>query len=45
VRHAPQGNVELMPQKQVLDLKPAPRSEQISDQYCEQMKGRKHHVE
>jgi hypothetical protein len=28
-RCAPQGNIELMPKKKVLDFKPAPRLEQV----------------
>ena len=31
VRCTPQGNIELMPKKEVLDFKPAPRLEQIDD--------------
>jgi hypothetical protein len=27
----PQGNIELMPKKQVLDFKPAPRLEKVGD--------------
>jgi hypothetical protein len=42
---APQGNIELMPKKQVLDFKLAPRPEQISGKRREQTEGRKHHVE
>jgi hypothetical protein len=42
---APQGYIELMPKKEVLDFKPAPRPEQISDKCPEQMKDRKHHNE
>jgi hypothetical protein len=45
VRCTFQGNIELMPKKQVLDFKPALRAEQISDKRRQQMKGRKHHVE
>ena len=44
-RNAPQGNIELMAKKQVLNFKPAPGPEQISDKRCKQMKKRKHHVE
>jgi hypothetical protein len=39
------GNIELMPKKQVLDFKPAPRPEQISGKRREQTEDRKHHVE
>jgi hypothetical protein len=42
---APQGNIEPMPKKQVLDFKLAPRPEQISGKRREQTEGRKHHVE
>jgi len=44
-RNAPQGNIELMTKKQVLNFKPAPRPEQISNKRRKQMKKRKHHVE
>jgi hypothetical protein len=32
-----QGNIELMPKKQVLDFKPAPRLEQVGDGRSKQM--------
>jgi hypothetical protein len=44
-RSVPHGNIELMPKKKVLNFKPAPRPEQISDKRCKQMKKRRHHVE
>jgi len=44
-RSAPNGNIELMPKKQVLNFKPAPRPEQITDKRCKRMKNLKHHVE
>jgi hypothetical protein len=40
-----QGNIELMPKKQVFDFKLAPRPEQISGKRREQTEDRKHHVE
>jgi hypothetical protein len=45
VRCTPHGNIELVPQKQVFDFKPAPRPEQVGDKPHKQMKERKHHVE
>jgi hypothetical protein len=45
VRGTPQGNIELMPKKQVFDFKLAPRPEQISGKGHEQTEDRKHHVE
>jgi hypothetical protein len=44
-RRPPQGDVELMAQKQILSFEPAPRLEQIGDEHCQQMEDRKHHVE
>ena len=40
---SPQGDVELMPQKEVLNFKPAPRLEQIGDIHSKQMDDRNHH--
>jgi hypothetical protein len=40
-----QGNRELMPKKQVLDFKLAPRPKQISGKRREQTEDRKHRVE
>jgi hypothetical protein len=45
VRCTPQGSSELMPKKQVLDFKLAPRPEQISGKRHEQTEDRKHRVE
>ena len=39
---SPQGNIELMPKKEVLDFKPAPRLEQVGDNTSKQMEDRKH---
>jgi hypothetical protein len=39
-----QGNIELMPKKQVLDFKPAPRLEKAVDGRSEQMEDGKHRV-
>ena len=38
----PQGNIELMPKKEVLDFKPAPRLEQVGDKRPKQMEHGKH---
>src|SRR5512132_2687748 len=42
VRCTPQGNIELMPEKEVLDFKPAPRPEQVGDKRPKQLEHRKH---
>ena len=42
VRYAFQGDIELMVEKEVLNLKPAPRLEQVSDKRPEQLEYRKH---
>jgi hypothetical protein len=39
---SPQGDVELMPQKEILNFKPAPRLEQIGDKCGQQMEDREH---
>jgi hypothetical protein len=39
-----QGNIELMPKKQVLDFKPAPRLEKVGDGRSEQTEDGKHRV-
>ena len=44
-RCPPQGDVELMTEKQILGFEPAARLEQVGDEHCKQMKDRKHHVE
>ena len=38
----PQGNVELMTEKQILGFKPAPRLEQVGDEHSERVQDRKH---
>jgi hypothetical protein len=38
----PQGNIELVPKKEVLDFKPAPRPEQVDDKRPKQIEDRKH---
>src|SRR5262245_14675236 len=38
----PQSNIELMSKKQILDLKPAPRLEQVCDKRSKQMEHGKH---
>jgi hypothetical protein len=45
MRRTPQGNIELVPQKQVLDFNPAPRPERVGDKHHKQMTECKHHVE
>jgi hypothetical protein len=42
VRCTPQGNIELMPEKEILDFKPAPRPEQVGDKRHKQLEDRKH---
>jgi hypothetical protein len=37
MRRAPQGNIELVPEKQVLDFNSAPRAERVDDQHRKQM--------
>src|SRR5262249_9682975 len=44
VRCTPQRNVELMPEKDVLDFKPAPRPEQVRNKRPKQLEDRKHHA-
>ncbi len=43
-RRMPQGNIELMPKKQVFDFKLAPRPEQVSCKRREQTEDRKHRL-
>jgi hypothetical protein len=42
VRHASQGDIELMSEKEVLYLKPAPRLEQVRDKRADQLEDGKH---
>jgi hypothetical protein len=42
-RRRPQGNIELMMEKQVLSFKPAPRLEHIGNKHSERVQDRKHH--
>jgi hypothetical protein len=42
---APQGTIQLVPEKQVLDLKPAPRAKWVDDKHHKQVKERRHRVE
>jgi hypothetical protein len=44
-RCSPQGNVELLTEKQVFDFKPAQRLEHIGDKHSERMQDRKHQPE
>jgi len=41
----PQGNIELMPKKEILKLKSAPRLEQVGDNCPKQMEHRDHRVD
>src|ERR1035441_1074247 len=41
----PQGNIELMPKKEILKLNSAPRLEQVGDNYPKQMEHRNHRVD
>jgi hypothetical protein len=41
----PQGDVELMTEKKVLGLKPAPRLQHVGDEYSERAQDRKHRSE
>ena len=42
VRCTPQGNIELMSKKKVLDFKPAPRLEQVDEEHSERVQDCKH---
>jgi hypothetical protein len=42
VGHTPQGNIQLMPKKEILDFKPPPRLEEVGDKRPEQMENGKH---
>jgi hypothetical protein len=44
LRGSPQGNVELMTQKKVLDFKPAWWLEQIGYKRCKEVDDRKHRI-
>jgi len=41
----PQGNIELMPKKEILNLNSAPRLEQVGDNCPKQMEHRNHRVD
>jgi len=41
----PQGNIQLVPKKEVLDFKPTPRREQVGDKRPKQIEDGKHRVE
>ena len=41
-RSSPQGDIELMTEKEDLGLKPPPRLEEADDKHCKQTKDRKH---
>ena len=45
VRYTPQGNIELMPEKEVLDFKLTPRPAQVGDERPEQLEDRKHRTD
>jgi hypothetical protein len=42
LRSTPQGNIELMPKKEILDFKPTPRLEQVGGKCPKQMEDCKH---
>jgi hypothetical protein len=42
VRHASQGDIELMSEKEIVDFKPAPRLEQVGDKRAYQLEDGKH---
>jgi len=42
VRRAPQGDIELVSEKEVLDFKPTPGPEQVGDKRPKQLEDRKH---
>jgi hypothetical protein len=42
MRCTPQGNIELMPEKQILDLKSAPRLERVGEKCPKQIEDRDH---
>ena len=44
-RRPPQGDIELMAEKQILRFEPAARLEQVGDEHRQQMKDREHHLE
>ena len=44
-RSSPQGDIELMTEKEDLGFKPAPRLEQIGDKSCKQAEDRKHRMQ
>jgi len=44
MRRAPQSNIELMAEKEILDFKPAPRPEEVNDKPSKQLKGCEHRV-
>ena len=43
-RSSPQGDIELMTEKQDLGFKPTPRLEQTDDEYCKQAEDREHRM-
>jgi hypothetical protein len=43
-KREPRGNIELMPKKEILELKSAPRFEQAGDKRRKQMERRNHRV-
>jgi hypothetical protein len=44
-RRPPQGDGELMAEKQILGFEPASRLERVGNEHCQQMKDSTHHVE
>jgi hypothetical protein len=45
MRSTPQGNIELVPEKQVLNFNSAPRAERINDYHHKQMTECEHRLE
>jgi hypothetical protein len=44
MRCTPHGNIELMPKKQILDLKSAPRLEHVGNKRPKQIEDRDHYL-
>jgi len=44
-RRTPQGDAELMTERQVLDLRPAMRFEQVDDEHSERVQSRRYRVQ
>ena len=44
MRRTPQGNIELMPKKEILDFKPARRLEPVDDEHSNQVQDCEHRI-